>query len=31
MPQRTVYAGTKAALEGIAKVWATELESTESR
>jgi 3-oxoacyl-[acyl-carrier protein] reductase len=25
MPQQTVYAGTKAALEGIAKVWATEL------
>ena len=25
MPQQTVYAGTKAALEGIVKVWATEL------
>lgn len=25
MPQQTVYAGTKAALEGISKVWATEL------
>ena len=25
MPQQTVYAGTKAALEGIARVWATEL------
>lgn len=25
MPQQTVYAGTKAALEGIAKVWAMEL------
>lgn len=25
MPQQTVYAATKAALEGIAKVWATEL------
>jgi 3-oxoacyl-[acyl-carrier protein] reductase len=25
MPQQTVYAGTKAALEGICKVWATEL------
>lgn len=24
MPQQTVYAGTKAALEGICKVWATE-------
>ncbi|KAH8790272.1 hypothetical protein BGZ57DRAFT_1013956 [Hyaloscypha finlandica] len=26
MPQQTVYAGTKAALEGIVKVWATELD-----
>ncbi|PMD46321.1 NAD(P)-binding protein [Hyaloscypha variabilis F] len=25
IPQQTVYAGTKAALEGIARVWATEL------
>lgn len=25
MPQQTVYAATKAALEGICKVWATEL------
>ena len=25
MPQQTVYAGTKAALEGLYKVWATEL------
>ena len=25
VPQQTVYAGTKAALEGICKVWATEL------
>ncbi|KAL2075633.1 hypothetical protein VTL71DRAFT_576 [Oculimacula yallundae] len=25
MPQQTVYAGSKAALEGICKVWATEL------
>ncbi|TVY73619.1 putative hydroxyacylglutathione hydrolase [Lachnellula suecica] len=25
IPQQTVYAGTKAALEGICKVWATEL------
>jgi NAD(P)-dependent dehydrogenase (short-subunit alcohol dehydrogenase family) len=24
MPQQTVYVGTKAALEGITKVWATE-------
>lgn len=25
MPQQTVYAATKAALEGMARVWATEL------
>ncbi len=25
MPQKTVYAATKAALEGVCKVWATEL------
>lgn len=25
MPQQTVYASTKAALEGICKVWASEL------
>lgn len=25
IPQQTVYAATKAALEGICKVWATEL------
>ena len=28
MPQQTVYTATKAGLEGICKVWATELEGS---